>query len=767
MEQVRGVEGVDAAEGSVGGYAQLMDLDGEPLTTTGAPFLGVSWGHEDRLRPATIDRGRAPDGLGEVAIDRGTAEDYGFAVGDHTTVLLADGSQPEVEIVGIFTFGEANNLLGARLTAFDADVAGAVFGAGDEVDSIDVVAAPSVDPAALSDRIQDVLPEGVESVTGTQVAGEANDAVGGFMDAFRNVLLGFAAVALFVSAFFINNTFSIVVGQRTRELALLRALGASRTQITRSVVGEALVVGLVASIIGIGFGLLIAMLLQAIFEAAGFGLPAQALLLEPRTLAAAAVVGLGVTLVASLAPARQASAVAPIEGMREGVVRDRWSRTRRAGVGAALTLTGAVLIAVGLWVAAETSAMIALLGIGALGVFIGVAQLSPVVAVPVAGTLGRPIAPIFRVAGRLAHANAVRNPDRTARTSSALMIGLALVTTVFIVGHSMKQTFAASIEDSVGADYILSTEGFVGFSPTITESLDALPEIGAISGVRMGEFLFEGEQRQLVAADASVAEVLVDIDVQSGRLADLGDHSIFVHEDPAGDLGLAVGDQVTVEFAVGGPQELSVAGIYADAAYVGNYFIDLDLFTRSYPTSKLDLLAFARLADGVDPDEGRAAIEGVLADQPQVKLDDRAGYQADQEAQFDSILIAINGLLGLALLIALLGIANTLALSVLERTREIGLLRAVGMRRRQTLEMVLAESVMVAVFGAVLGVVLGTVFGVALASAMPPSVITTVAIPVGTIALIVLIAAACGVVAGFLPARRAARLDVLRAIASE
>jgi putative ABC transport system permease protein len=688
-------------------------------------------------------------------------------VGDRTTVLLADGSQPEVEIVGIFTFGEANNLLGARLTAFDVDVAGEVFGAGDEVDSIDVIAAPSVGHAELAARIQEVLPEGVESVTGTEVADEANEGVAGFMDAFRNVLLGFAGVALFVSAFFINNTFSIVVGQRARELALLRALGASRTQITRSVVGEGLVVGAVASIIGIGVGLLIAMLLQAIFEAAGFGLPKQALLLEPRTLAAAAVVGLGVTLVASLAPARQASAVAPVEGMREGFIHTRWSRPVRVVVGASLTGVGAALVAGGLWVADATNTMIVLLALGALGVFIGVAQLSPVVAVPVAGTLGRPLAPLFRTAGRLAHANAVRNPDRTAKTSSALMIGLALVTTVFIVGHSMKQTFAASIEDSVGADYILSTEGFIGFSPTITESLASLPEVGAVSGVRMGEFLFEGEQRDLVAADATVADQLVDIDVQRGSLADLGDGSIFVHEDPARDLGLAVGDEVTVEFAVGGPQELIVAGIYADAAYVGNYFIDLDLFTRSYPTSTLDLLAFARLADGITPAAGRAAIDEVLADQPQVKLDDRAGYQADQEAQFDSVLIAVNGLLGLALLIALLGIANTLALSVLERTREIGLLRAVGMSRRQTREMVLAESVMVAVFGAVLGVALGIVFGVALASAMPPSVITTVAIPGGTIAVIVVVAAVCGVLAGLLPARRAARLDVLKAIASE
>jgi putative ABC transport system permease protein len=767
VDTVRGVDGVDAAEGAIGGYAQLVDLEGEPLTTTGAPFLGVSWGHEERLLPATIDAGRPPEGLGEVAIDRGTAEDYDFAVGDRTTVLLADGTQPEVEIVGVFTFGEANNLLGARLTAFDVDVAGQVFGAGDQVDSIDVIAAPDVAPTDLATRIQAVLPDGVESVTGAQVAEEAEDAVGGFMDAFRNVLLGFAAVALFVSAFFINNTFSIIIGQRTRQLALLRSLGASRGQITRSVLGEALAVGLLASALGIGFGLVIAVVLQAIFDAAGFGLPEQALLLEPRSLVAAVIVGLGVTLVASLAPARRASSVPPVQGMQEGFVPSRWSGSRRGLLGAVIVVAGSLLVVAGLWVAEGTTAVVALLALGALGVFVGVAQLSPVVAVPVAGTLGRPLVPLLRVAGRLAHANAVRNPDRTAKTASALMIGLALVTTVFIVGTSMKESFAASIEDSVGADYVLSTEGFIGFSPALTEAVAALPEIEAVSGVRFNQLLFEGESRDVVAADATVADQLVDIDVQAGSLDDLDDESIFVHEDPARDLDLEVGDVVTVEFATGGAQDLTVAGIHADATYVGNYFIDLELYTRSYPTSDLDLLAFARLADGVDPAEGRRALDEVLVDHPQVKLDDRAGYQADQEAQFDSVLIAVNGLLGLALLIALLGIANTLALSVLERTREIGLLRAVGMRRRQTRRMILAESALVAVFGAVLGVALGLVFGLALATAMPPSVITTIAIPSGTIVLIVLIAAVCGVVAGLLPARRAARLDVLRAIASE
>lgn len=767
VEVVRGVDGVAAAEATVGGYAQLVDSSGEPMTTTGAPFLGVSWGHVAELRPATLDQGRAPDGPHEVAIDRGTATDAGFGLGDTTEVLLADGTRPEVTIVGIFTFGEANGLLGARLTAFDVDVAGDLLGAGDQVDSVDVVAEPGVSPAEVARRIDAVLPDGAEAVTSDQVTDEAGDAVATFLDPFQNILLGFAAIALFVSAFFINNTFSIVVGQRTRQLALLRSLGASPAQVTRSVVAEAAAVGALACVLGVAFGLAIALALQALFSAAGFGLPEQGLVVLPRTLVAAVVVGLGVTLVASLSPARRASAVPPVQGMAEGFVPARRSRTRRAWTGGVVTAAGIALVAAGLFANPSTMAAVGLLGLGALAVFVGVAQLSPVVAVPIAGRLGRPLAGLGRVVGRLAHANAVRNPDRTAKTASALMIGLALVTTVFVVGTSIKQTFATSVHDAVRADYVLSTEGFTGFSHAITQELAARPEIDAVTGVRTGRFLFEGHGRDVVAVDPEGAGDVIDIGVKEGRVEDLDEHSIFLHEDPAGDRGLDVGDTVTVQFASGDPMELRVAGIYDDSTYAGNYLVDLDLFARHYPTTDLDMFAFATRAPGVAPAEAQAAIEAVLADQPQVVLQDRSEFEAAQQEQLDSLLIAVNGLLGLALFIALLGIANTLALSVLERTREIGLLRAVGMTRRQVRRMVLAESAMVAVFGAVLGVAVGTLFGIATAAALPASIVTTTAIPYGTIAVVIVVAALCGIVAGLLPARRAARLDVLRAIATE
>ena len=768
VDVVRGVDGVAVAEGTISGYAQILDKQGEPLTTTGAPFLGVSWGSEDALYPVRLDEGRKPVGVQEVAIDRASAEDAGFAVGDRTRVLLVDGSQREVTIVGIFTFGDANNLLGARLTAFDAAVAQELFGGPGQFDSIDVRAAPGVSPAELASRIQSVLPAGTEAVTATTVRDEGEDTVAGFLDVFQNILVGFGVVAVFVAAFYINNTFSIVLlGQRSRELALLRAIGATPGQVTRSVMLEAGIIGATGLVFGVATGLVIAHVLRAILASGGFDVPSESLVLLGRTWVAAVVVGLGVTVVAAVVPARRAAAIAPIAGLREGYVVPHASGARRAAVATAVIVTGGALVFLGLFVAQGAMPILLSLGLGAIMVFLGVAQLSPVVAVPVTGALGRLIGAPFGAAGRLGRANTARNPYRTAKTAAALMIGLALVTAVFVIGTSIKKTFAASIDKSVRADFIVSTDSNTGFSPALTAELAALPELESVTGVRFDRFVFNGHGKDLTAVDPVPAGQVVDIDVKSGSLADLKPGSIFIHEDPAHDLGLAVGDTVEVQFAAGGPQQVRVAGIYGDATWAGNYLIDLETFERYYPANQLDLLTFARVAPGVAAANARTAIETALAAYPQVRLEDRAEFKASQEAQLNGLLIAVNGLLALALFIALMGIANTLALSVLERTREIGLLRAVGMLRRQVRQMVLTEAVTVALFGAVLGVAVGILFGVATASALPESAVSTIAVPIGTVVGIVVAAALFGTLAGLLPARRAARLDILRATAAE
>ena len=765
-QELVAVDGVEVAQQSVEGYAQLLDSGGEAVGSTGSPFIGVSWGSDESIGGAALVDGRAPEGPSEVAIDRGTASDYELGVGDRTTVLLADGTDPEVQVVGIFTFGSANNVLGARITAFDLATAVDLFGTEGRVDSIDVVVSPDTSADEIIDRIRPVLPEGVEVVTAREVADESGAAVAGYLDAFRNVLLGFAGVALLVSAFFIHNTLSISVGQRTRQLALLQACGATPGQVVRSVVGEALVIGLVAAVVGSGFGLLLATLLKAGFSAAGLNLPSQGSVIAPRTLVVALVVGLVVTVAAAAIPARRAATITPVEGMRDGIVTFRLSTAQRGWSGLVLVVLGAIGIVAGVWLAGSTRATVALLVLGALGIFIGIAQLSPVAVIPAAGALGRPLMSLVGVAGRLGHANVVRNADRTARAASALTIGLAMVTTVLVAGASMKDNLITSIEGSIAADYVLSTESYIGFSPTVTEAVGDLDEIDAVSGVRMDSFLFDGDVRQLVAADSEVAATLLDLDVREGDIEDLDDRSIFLHSDPASSRNLAVGDTVEVEFAAGGPQDLTVAGIYDDATLVGNYLVDLDLLRRYNPRNDLDIFAFAHVAPGVVPADARAALEALLDDHPTVVLEDRAAWRDTQVAEFDTVLVAVNGLLLLALFIALLGIGNTLALSVLERTREIGLLRAVGMLPIQVRRMVLVESVLVTVFGAVFGVIVGVVFGLVLTAALPESLVDAAVVPYDTMLLTVVAAAACGVLAGLLPARRAARLDVLDAIHS-
>ncbi|HEY1117082.1 MAG TPA: ABC transporter permease, partial [Acidimicrobiales bacterium] len=390
----------------------------------------------------------------------------------------------------------------------------------------------------------------------------------------------------------------------------------------------------------------------------------------------------------------------------------------------------------------------------------------PLVAGPVARLLGAPIAKLFGEPGVLARENAARNPYRTASTASALVIGLALVTMASVVGTSVKETFAAKIDQSVMADYVISESSFAGFSPRLAEELSQAPELDAVSGIRFARFQFEGETRDVVAVNEDGGD-LVDIGIRSGgTLADMGTDGIFVHEDPAGDLGLEPGDEVTVAFSATGEQTFTVTGIHADATFAGNYVISQEAYDANF-TDVTDGVVMARAAEGVTPEAARTAGEAALVEFPQAEVDDRQEFLDAQEAQIDQILVTVNVLLLLAVVIAVLGIANTLALSVFERTRELGLLRAVGMSRRQTRRMVRWEAAIVSLFGAVLGVAVGVLFGIAASSAMPKSFLDRIAIPTGTLVGLLVLAVVAGLLAAIAPARRAGRLDVLRAITAE
>lgn len=765
VDEIAAVEGVAVVEGGAGGIAQPLAPDGDVVTTTGAPLLGVTWGETDALTPVTLELGEKPDEPGEIALDQGTFEEYDFTIGQEVDVLLAGGRET-FTLVGTATFGDSNSLAGARLTMFAPSDGQRVFDREGQWDEIYIAVEPGADIDTVRAAISDAVPDDIEIITGDTVAQEGADAIGEFTDIFGNVLLGFAGVALFVSAFYIYNTFSIILGQRIKELALLRALGASAAQIRKTVILEALLIGLLSSAIGIGMGMLAAMGLRGLLNAGGFGLPADALILKSTTVVAAIVVGIGVTLAASIIPAWKAATVPPIAAMRDGVSHSPGSRRIRLAIGGVTTAIGVLLLLYGLFAAEGAPALLAGLGGGAVLFFLGIANLSPLFAGPVVGVLGAPVARFFGEAGKLARANATRNTFRTASTASALVIGLALVTMALVVGTSVKESFADATEQAISADFVISEPSFNGFSPTLAEDLATSEEFDAVAGVRFGQFQIDGNTRDLVASGPDGAEV-IDIDLLEGSsIAELGPTDILIHEDPAGDLGLAPGDTVEVGFSRTGSQPFTVAGIYGDATFAGNYAVSLESWNANF-TDTLDQFVFAQLADGAAPEDAAATIAAVTEEFPQVDVEDRQEFLASQQAQIDQVLITVNVLLLLAVVIAVLGIGNTLALSVFERTRELGLLRAVGMSRRQTRRMIRWEAAIVSLFGAVLGVAVGILFGLAATVAMPDSFLSTIAIPSGFLIALVVLAVVAGLLAAIGPARRASRLDVLQAISTE
>ena len=766
VDTVAAVEGVAVVEPGLQRFAQIVDADGEPVTTQGAPTLGVSWTGPEGIGGLTLREGQAPSGPGETAIDAATADRADLAVGNPVTIVTDTGTH-EFTVTGLVGLGDSKGFAGATLATFDPPTAQDVLGSAGFFDVIDVGVADGADVSQVQTAIQAVLPERTEVITGQEVAEEAKEGVNQFIGIFGNGLLGFAFVTAFVSAFIINNVFAITIGQRLQELALLRAVGASGRQVRRMVFAEALFVSVIATIVGIGAGVFVAKGIIALFNAAGAGFPASAIILKPRTILAAVLVGVGITLVSVLVPARRAARVPPVAAMRPEVGFSAITSNRRRVIGTITTVVGGALFLLGLFVRpGGTSGTILLMGLGVLLLFLGVASLSATFARPVARLLGWPIDRILKTPGHLARENAARNPRRTASTASALMIGVALVSVAAVFATSLKNTFSRILENAVTADYIVTDESFQGLPPTVNERLTALPELSAVSPVRGMQAQVDGDTKALAAVDGPAFGQLIDLDVASGSIDDLTIDTVMVHKDPAKDLGLAVGDSVDVTYLNGVNSSLRVVGIFNDASVAGNWLIATDTLDAVSTQPPRDFLVLAKLAEGVTPEVGRAAIDAAVSDIPQVTVQDQAEFRRQQEGQIDQLLTVITILLVFAILIAVLGIAITLALSVYERTRELGLMRAVGMTRRQTRRMVRWEAVIVSVFGALLGVVLGTVLGVLLASAVPDTVIDGVAIPYGLIVGIIVAAIVAGLLAAWWPARKASKMDVLEAIAT-
>ena len=767
LDQVKAVDGVRVAEGSVTGYAQLVGKDGKAVTTGGAPSLGVSFSQDTAFSAgSTVRSGRLPSGPGELTIDAKTAEDTGYKVGDRVKVLF-QGPARTFTVSGIIGFGQADNLGGARLVGFDLPTAQELLNRNGKFDEIDAAAAEGVTPEQLRDRVRAALDPKYEVLTGSELAedtaAQINDTIGRFLS---TALLAFAFVALLVGGFLIFNTFTIIVAQRTRELALLRCLGASRRQVLTSVLVEAVIVAVVASLVGLGLGVLIASGLKALLSTfLGGDIPTTGVQFQPRTVVVSLLVGLVVTVLAAVIPALKATRVPPVAALQpETAFAPTGFRKRRIVLGALVTVVGIGLLLAGLF-RPEGNRLVNVAS-GAVVVFFGVAILSPLIARPLARLIGWPFARAFRLPGALARQNAMRNPRRTASTAAALMIGLALVAFVSIFAASIKASTTKTLEDTVSADYILFNDQFQPFSPEAAQRLAEQPQLAAVAGMRIGPWKLNGAGKSLSGIDPAAYSQVVRTETTAGSLGDLASGGLAVKDTVAKANGWTVGENVAMEFPRTGVQQIPVKAIFKDNQLNGDFLLALSDYERNY-SDQADSQILVKAAPGVAPADSRAAVDKVMADFPNVTVRDQAQFRDEQARQIDQIINLFYSLLGLAILIALFGIVNTLGLSIFERIRELGLLRAVGATRPQLRSMIRWEAVIIAVLGAVLGLAVGVFFGWTIVRALASQGITEFSLPGGQLLLFVVAAGLAGILAAVLPGRRAAKVDVLRAIATE
>ncbi|HEY5889836.1 MAG TPA: FtsX-like permease family protein [Acidimicrobiia bacterium] len=760
LADILAVEGVDAAAGSVAGYAQMIDSEGVPIGGQGPPTLGFSWVDLPAVNSLRIapENGRSPQAPGEVVIDVATSEANALSVGDLIDVQTENGLG-EYEIVGLANFGTEDNLAGATLTVFTLDEAQRVFGLDGQFSSIDVVASPGVDQADLLASLTSAVPSDLEVVSGEQQTQEALDDINEGLGFLGAALLAFAGVAVFVGAFVIQNTFRITVAQRTRELALLRAIGATGRQVTLSVLFEALVIGVFASALGVLAGVGVAGLIKAGMNSVGFGLPEGPLTLEPRTIIVSMLVGVVVTSVAAVLPALKAARIPPVAAMAAPAARiGRRPLRTRAIVGTIVTALGAGLMALGLIV--ENGSSLAMVGIGAVGVFLGMATLAPFVAVPFSRLISLP----FRgITGDLARGNTARQPRRTASTASALMVGVALVAFVSIFAASVKASVTDTLDGAFPADLAFASTNFsVGVSPLALDAVSDLEEVEVVSAVRTGLVTIDDVEMNVVGVEPGTVGAVYNAE-PSIPIEDLGS-GLLVQSGVLEANSWAVGDQLAIDYPSGEIVDTTIVGTYEDQTFANLMISDVTFLTH---VGDDIAIGFADLAAGVSLDEGVEAVDQALTEFPYIDVNTKSDQVAEAEAAVDQLVALFSGLLGLALVIAVLGIANTLALSIVERTSEIGLLRAVGMHRRQVRKMIRREAVITAVFGAVLGLVIGTTIGFGVISSLEGNGLQTFAIPAGQLVIWLVVAALAGVLAAVGPARKASRLDVLKAISYE
>jgi len=764
LTDVQAVDGVDKAGGQVFiDGVTVVASDGEVLGTPGAPQFGSNWEDDEALTPYRLVEGRGPATAGEVALDSISAEKSGYALGDAVSLVGPQGPLAPT-LVGIFRYGTSGNLAGATIAAFDTVSAqDLLLGGQDAFTEIDVVATEGVAQDTLAADVRAVTGDGVIVQTGQEAADEATAQLTQGL-AFINVfLLVFAGIALFVGTFIILNTFSMLVAQRSRELALLRALGATRGQVVRSLIAESFGLGLVGALLGLAVGVGVAYGLQGLFGAIGAEIPNEGLVLLPRTVIVGLVIGIAVTVVAALAPAIRASRIPPMAALRDDIALPTRSLRLRAVAGGVLMLLGLGSMTAGAMAGGGSGSQ--LVGLGVVAALIGAIVVSPAIAGPLVRVIGFAYPRMFGTVGSLAVQNAERQPRRTAATASALMIGLALVSALTIFATSAKSSINVVIDRVIGAEFLVTSQAQRPFPEQVAVDAAAVPGVDVVSAVKFVPAEVNGSGAALVAVEPATLGSAITLDFASGSLAEVADDGMAVDTQTATGAGLSVGDIATV-VTPGGPTEYRVTGLYEPAGLWSGYVVNRASL-GSVGVDLGDSFVYVKAEDGADLAQVQDRLTAALAAFPTVQVQSQADFLAQITSSVDQVLLVMVMLLSLAILIAVLGIVNTLVLSVVERTREIGMIRAVGGLRRQIRSMVVLEALVIAVYGAVIGLVLGVWFAVALQRTLVDQGIEVLDIPwTGLLAFLVL-AGAVGVLAALWPAYRAGRLNVLQAITTE
>lgn len=764
LDTLASLPGVSRALPVVEGTAQLAGADGRPIGGNGPPTIGRNWADSPR-NPYVLVAGRAPRSSGEVVIDADTADAGALTVGDLTTVYVPQPT--EVTVVGIAQLGSGSSLGGLTFAFFDTTTAQQLMlGGTDVLSGVDLQASAGVSPEHLRDAVTASIPEGTTAYTGAELTDREMAAIeSDFLGFFKTFLVVFAVIALVVAAFSIANTLSIVVAQRTRESALLRAVGASRRQVLATVTAEAAVVGALASIAGLGVGVGLAHGLNELLRAGGTGVPTAGLSPDVGVLVAGMATGTGVTLLAATFPAWRASRVVPLAALRDVAVDRSATSIPRATAGAAMSAAGVAAVVA----APHAGAAVVVAGLGAVATFVGVVLLGPLAASVAAHAIGTPVAVVRGTTGRLARGNAARNPRRTAGTASALMIGVAVVALFANVASSMKHSMTGLIERSFGGDLVVRPDGFsgAGLDPDLTRRIAALPEVARTAPLRDAPVTVDGGELWLIGSDVADLAAIVDLGEVDGDLRDMGADDVAVSTAWAEQEGYRLGDVVELRFADGEAAGLTIVATYTERDLMGDQLVDLTTLEAHQAVAD-DFLVMVDLADGVDLAAGQAAVRALTVPAGDPLVETSEEYLDAMGAELDAALALVYGLLGLAVVIALIGVANALSLSVHERSRELGLLRAVGQSRRAMRSTVRWEGVIVAVFGTLGGITFGTFACWGLVRAIATSEGFAEFHPsYTTIAVIAAVAVAAGLVAAWRPARRASRLDVLAAIAAD